>query len=154
MTRMRLFLATIAVVCLVPAVADSAVPYGTPFTLGVGASAAVGDEGMVLGFEAILADSRCPIGVWCFWEGDAAAALWLDIPDCPRQEFVLHTYWDYQQSVDLCLAVVELLDVQPYPDVNEPPIDPLDYVVTVVVQEAGPTNTEPRSWGQLKALYR
>ena len=154
MTRMRLFLATIAVVCLIPAVARAAVPYGTPFSLGVGASSAVGDEGMVLGFEGILADSRCPTGVWCFWEGDAAAALWLDIPACPRQEFVLHTYYDYEQSIDLCLVVVHLLDVQPYPHIDGPPIDPLDYVVTVVVEDSGPTNTEPRSWGALKALFR
>ena len=104
MTRMRLFLATLAVVCLIPAVARAALPYGTPFTLGVGASSAVGDEGLVLGFEGVLADSRCPTGVWCFWPGDAAAALWLEIPDCPRQDFVLHTYYWGDRHRDIFIA--------------------------------------------------
>lgn len=154
MYRTRLFFLTIVAVCLIPSVVRSEEPYGSPFTLAVGDSTEVGDEGLVVGFTGILSDSRCPTGVWCFWPGDAEAALWVSVPTCGCTEVLLHTYYDFEQWVDLGIAVVHLLNVVPYPVIDLPPIDPDDYLVTLLVFDSGPTNTEPRAWGALKALYR
>jgi hypothetical protein len=56
---------------------------GEPFTLGPGQSAALIDGELYLVFTGILGDSRCPAGVWCWWEGDAEAAVVGDLPIDP-----------------------------------------------------------------------
>lgn len=150
---------TIPIFCLVLATftlstAHTAEPYGTPFDLAAGASVEVGDEGLVIGFDGILSDSRCPIGAVCVWEGDAEAALWIDAPDRPREEFVLHTSPMFMQSHDAGCAVIHLLTVLPVPVVDGPPIDPADYVVQLLVVCSGPIETEPHTWGEAKVTYR
>jgi hypothetical protein len=45
-------------------------------TLAVGQSATIA-SGMVLYFERVLSDSRCPSGVACVWEGEVTVALTL-----------------------------------------------------------------------------
>jgi hypothetical protein len=134
--------------------AHAAEPYGTPFDLAVGTSVEVGDEGLVVGFTSILVDSRCPEDAVCFWEGDAEAALWVDVPGHPRQEFVLHTSPMFVQSQDVGCAVIHLLSVVPLASVDGPPIDPADYVVQLLVVCSGPIETEPHTWGATKVSYR
>ena len=154
MCRLRLVLFILAVLCLIPSLARSWEPYGSPFSLAVGDTTAVGDEGLILGFTEVLSDSRCPVGVWCFWPGDVEAALRVSVPGCGCTGVVLHTYYDFEQSADLGIAVVHLVAVEPYPVVDLPPIEPSEYVATLVVFDSGPTDTRPRSWGAVKALYR
>ena len=127
-------------------------PFGQPFSLNVGEFQWLGDDEVMIGFYRVSSDSRCPTGVWCFWEGDAATDLWLQIPGEPRLEFVLHTAYDFQHSIDLGPYSVSLLLVAPYPLVNVP-IDPESYVVSLVVFMA-PVDVEARTWGTIKALYR
>jgi len=155
MSRIRPFPLFLAVLCLAAsALPAAAVPYGTPFVLTPGTSVVVGEEGLVVGFDGILSDGRCPTGVLCFWPGDAAASLNADAPWCDAQQFVLHTYYDYDRSAELCQVVVHLLLVEPYPVFDGPPIDPADYVVTLMVEEAGPVETVRQSWGTVKSIYR
>jgi len=45
-------------------------------TLAVGQTATIA-SGMVLYFERVLSDSRCPSGVTCVWEGEVTVALTL-----------------------------------------------------------------------------
>ena len=65
---------------LAAASAQAQVPLYQPFGLAVGASTEVGPDGFVVGFTGIQDDSRCPVDVICGWEGDAAAALWAEVP--------------------------------------------------------------------------
>lgn len=128
-------------------------PFGQPFDLNVGASLELGDDGLNAGFVGILEDSRCPEGVTCFWEGDAAAHLWLQVAGQARQEFVLHSASSLgQQAIVLGDYTVRLVLVAPYP-VPDVPIEPDTYVVTLVVLE-GAVAAEARAWGTIKALYR
>jgi len=150
---------TIPISCLLLATLLTAavyceVPYGTPFDLAVGASVEVGDEGLLMGFTGILSDSRCPIGAVCVWEGDAEAALWIEVPGRPREDFVLHTSAMFVQSRDVGCAVIHLLSVTPHPTLDGPPIDPADYVVQLLVVCSGPIETEPHTWGTTKAVFR
>jgi hypothetical protein len=48
-------------------------PPSSPFTLAVGEEAAVGST--EVRFVQVAADSRCPRGVNCVWEGDAVVEL-------------------------------------------------------------------------------
>ena len=132
--------------------AQAGQPFGEPFILGVGESAQIGDAELSVGFDAITSDSRCPTGVWCFWPGDAVADLWLTLPGEAAQDFVLHTYYDYDQMIELGAYVISLQLVTPYPDISVP-LDPATYQVTLVVERASVPVTEA-SWGLLKALYR
>jgi hypothetical protein len=45
-------------------------------TLAVGQTVTIA-TGMVLSFERVLSDSRCPSGVTCVWEGEVTVALTL-----------------------------------------------------------------------------
>ena len=127
---------------------------GDPFTLGPGQSAEVIGGELYLVFSGILSDSRCPHGVECFWEGDAEAAVVGDLPGEIQIPCVLHTSSDYDRFCTMGIYEVHLLQVDPYPDIEDLPIDPATYLATFVIVEPGPIDLQPRSWGTLKALYR
>jgi len=127
-------------------------PFGEPFTLHVGESVQLGDNELTVGFDGILSDSRCPEGVWCFWEGDAASDLWLEAAGIDLQNFVLHTASSFAHTIEVEIYMITLLRVMPYP-VIDVPIDPHTYVAQLVVVRDPVANVE-RSWGAAKAQYR
>ena len=45
------------------------------FELPVGDTATINGQGLTIIFTQVTEDSRCPIGVECFWEGDGAVQL-------------------------------------------------------------------------------
>ena len=125
-----------------------------PFTLGPGQSAELIGGTLYFVFSGILSDSRCPRGVECFWEGDAEAAVLGDLPGEIQVECVLHTSSDYDRFCDMGIYEVHLLAVDPYPEIDDLPINPADYLATFVIMEPGPIDLQPLSWGAIKALYR
>jgi hypothetical protein len=127
---------------------------GDPFTLGPGQSAEVIDGELYLAFTGILGDSRCPVGVWCWWEGDAAAAVVGDLPGEIQIDCVLHTFWQYDRFCTMGSYEVHLLGVHPYPVYGDPPINPADYLATMVIVEPAPVDVQHEAWGTIKALYR
>jgi hypothetical protein len=133
-----------------PAIAGH--PFDQPFNLNVRESLQLGDNDLIIGFEGILSDSRCPQDVYCFWEGDAEASLWIQVTGEERQNFVLHTASMFPGLIELNAFTVRLLQVTPYPIIDVP-IDPDTYIVTLVVSLAA-VDAEEISWGLLKALYR
>ena len=126
---------------------------GEPFDLGVGQSATVGPTGLRVGFQQIVAEGRCPIGVHCFWEGAATGLVWAESPRDPRGFFELSTSLPFPTQALFGGYIIKLVDVAPYPREGEV-IDPNVYVVTVVVTGAQTLPTEDRTWGAIKALYR
>jgi hypothetical protein len=122
--------------------------------LKVGESVTVGSEGLVVGFDAVTGDSRCPIGVYCIWEGDAATRLWAEIPGQERETFDLHTHGGFKRNAVYLDYVISLVGVAPYPHIDHP-IPPGDYVASLTVtccSSASPV--ELTTWGRIKALYR
>ncbi len=133
------------------AVASAQPSLGKPFDLKVGQTVIVGSEGLTIGFPRILGDSRCPLGVYCIWEGDAAGLVSTKLPSRERQEYDLHTHRSFQWKVTYHNYEVSLVNIEPYPYVDSP-IPPEDYVVTLVVADvASPVNVS--TWGRIKALY-
>jgi hypothetical protein len=51
------------------------VGFGEEFTLALGDSIGVAGKQVILEFEQVLEDSRCPVNVRCVWEGNAKIAL-------------------------------------------------------------------------------
>jgi hypothetical protein len=88
-------------------------------------------EGYVVTFEKVTADSRCPVGVECFWAGDGAA--WLKIQDQAGtvRNDTLHTTRD-PRSVQLPSLTIVLKKLEPYPVYNVP-LDSSRYVVTLEI---------------------
>lgn len=137
---------------LAAAAAATAQPsIGKPFDLKVGESATVGPQGLTVGFSELLSDVRCPIGLLCFWEGDATAQMWANLPGESREDFQLHTYGGFKWKFLYEDYEITLTRISPYP-VYEEPIPPGDYVATVQV-DGGPVPAENSTWGRIKALY-
>jgi hypothetical protein len=137
-------------VILVGLVAGTAIA-GTLVELRPGESKTV--EGITLGFEGVLSEGRCPIGLFCFWEGDAACGLWAEMSERNRLEFVLHTSDTFGRTITYGGREIGLKVLDPYP-VYERPTDPDDYVVTLQLSHEQLTPTEESTWSRIKALYR
>jgi hypothetical protein len=66
------------------------VALGRKFSLRVGESAQVEGEGLEIGFESVVADSRCPKGEQCIREGEATIRVWLRKAPGARETQELH----------------------------------------------------------------
>jgi len=138
---------------LAAAAAATAQPsIGKPFDLKVGESVTVGSQGLIVGFGEMLNDGRCPLSLYCFWEGDATAQMWTNLPGESRQEFQLHTHRGLKWKFQYGDYEITLTRISPYP-VNQEPIPPGDYVSTVQV-DGGPAPVENSTWGRIKAFYQ
>lgn len=109
------------------------VPVGRPFELRVGETVAVQDELLVLTFDRVSEDSRCPLGVLCIRAGDAQVELTaVRLPD-HRQAVLLYAGAERRPDTatveDFTLRLVELDPLQRM----DRPIAPSDYVATLVV---------------------
>jgi len=141
----------VAMLAVVASVSSAQIPIGKEFDLAVGDSVAVGPERLTVGFGKIASESRCPIGVLCVWEGDAAAEMWADLPDLERKDFVLHSNHGFDFTIRYGGYLIELIRVLPYPEYGVP-IDPKAYVITVAVN-GGQAPTEKATWSRIRALY-
>lgn len=110
----------------------SQVTLGQTFKLKPGGVAVVQGEELQVGFDRVLADSRCPRGAHCITEGDAKIRVWLSQPPRERTEHELQTtpfpaaealYEGYR---------IRLVSLDPYPQIDRT-IRARDYVATFVV---------------------
>jgi hypothetical protein len=134
--------ATLALACHSGAGPDSPAPDGAvvarvtaPDTLRlhVGTAGVVDGGKLTVEFLKVEGDSRCPGGVTCVWQGDAAVALRLTSADGRRAGTTLHTALNLQpKSVEYDGYDVTLADVQPYPKAQTP-IEPGAYVAVISV---------------------
>lgn len=143
----------VAIIVLVSPVL-AVTPYDVPFELHFGDSVAVGPDGLVVGFEEMVQDSRCPADVTCVWAGDAEAALFAEYPTIGVDRFSLHTHRDFDQEIQKDIWLITLLQVSPYPQLANVPIDPDDYRVKLVVSVQSILGVESATWGSVKALYK
>ncbi len=105
--------------------------YGEEFELPFGNRALVSNDALIR-FVDVVGDSRCPIGVECFWEGDAEVLLELKRSGYTPKQFTLHTYREMTTDTVVDGVRVRLLRLDPYP-VYQVPTDKKDYVATVLL---------------------
>ena len=104
----------------------AAVGPGEMFRLAPGASAPVRDEKIEVGFERVVADSRCPEGARCIHAGSATLRLWARTGDqLARQSFEAKV--GASRGIDSTTAQAEvgdyriqLLELDPYPRTGAP----------------------------------
>jgi len=68
------------------------------------------DENIWITFDSLIADSRCPIGVMCFWEGNAEVSFIFD-----SIRFNLNTYKGFTYDTVVSDYRIGLINVWPYP---------------------------------------
>ncbi|HXW04498.1 MAG TPA: hypothetical protein VD833_04640 [Vicinamibacterales bacterium] len=105
-----------------------------PFDLRAGQSATLQIRGaeVVLRFERVTADSRCPVGATCIWEGDAVVRV-VVTAHARTATHDLHTNPRFEQERDHEGIRVRLLKLEPHPRVDEA-VEPQDYVATFVLE--------------------
>lgn len=109
---------------------------GDTFVAGVRMQQKIGPE-LLLSFEEVLADSRCPKSVTCVWQGAARVKLKALAPGgSPAPHVVeLATAPESERAIDYHGYRIELLDVEPHPDVAAHAA-PMEYTVSLRVTRA------------------
>ena len=107
------------------------VALGEPFDLKVGQAATVGGEGLAIGFERVVSDSRCPRGVQCIRAGEATIRIWIEKAPDARTTFEMS---NPSRSGDPSYGAysIKLVRVTPYPEADRPQRLE-DYSATLVV---------------------
>ncbi len=107
---------------------------GEPVVLHAGQSALIATEVVEVGFTTVEGDSRCPVGVNCFWEGVAVVSMWARVGGAAEAAFTLHTTngAPYSKAASVSGYRFELTSLEPQPPPNRS-IPPGEYVLTLVV---------------------
>jgi hypothetical protein len=113
---------------------------GEEFTLAVGDSARIGDSELVLMFDGVSEDSRCPRNVTCVWEGNARVRLKLreySHMDARAVEVLdenveLNTSSRFVQRWKLPVGWLVLRGLGPQVPID----DPKNYVATLCIEAA------------------
>ena len=65
-----------------------------------------------------IQDGRCPIGVYCIWEGNARVYLNLEEKKEGNSKFILNTVSGFLNDTTIHGIRYELIGLDPYPDIN------------------------------------
>lgn len=91
---------------------------GQDFSLAVGKSVSIQDTDLVVRFDRVLNDSRCPSDVQCVSAGDATVQVALTLGSTTASRYELHT--DGTREVVSGQYRVTLVDLKPVPTSTRP----------------------------------
>ncbi|MDR3236645.1 MAG: hypothetical protein LBT48_08005 [Prevotellaceae bacterium] len=86
--------------------------------------------------DSVLNDSRCPTGVLCDWEGNAAVRLDLIVTGNYHYQFTLNTNRKFQTDTVINDIKFELVELAPYPEDGKG-IAQKDYSVKILASKVG-----------------
>jgi len=101
-------------------------------TLKVAEQVALRGTTLVVGFERVLSDSRCPEGVQCVTTGDVVLSVWVQEPG--RKKTKLELRAEESPSATYQRRVIRLLDVQPRPR-EDRKLSPRDYLLRLRIDD-------------------
>jgi hypothetical protein len=112
-----------------------------PFVIAFDHAVLIEEENLLIIFRGVT-ESRCPVGVQCFWEGQAIAEFLLikppvgqDIAEPIVQPGVDPDSDRFQRLADDALGYrLFLLELNPCPNIDHP-IDPHDYAAKLRVEK-------------------
>jgi hypothetical protein len=79
--------------------------------------------------DSVTQDSRCPTGVECFWEGNAAARFIFAVNN-DSTKFSLNTASSFRRDTTIAGFKIKLLELKPYPQYLHP-IKQEDYIAEI-----------------------
>lgn len=103
------------------------------FSLGIGQTATMEENKLVIKFKAVNEDSRCPVNVLCQWAGNGKAEFEIFDLDGQNKTVFLNTEVD-PRSVILTGHKLTLISLSP-PRVDGVSISPADYSVTLRIEK-------------------
>ena len=106
------------------------------FSLGIGQTASIEGEKLVIKFKAVLEDSRCPVNVVCVWAGNGKVEFEVFDIDGQNKTVILNTE-EEPKSVTLKGHTLKLISLNP-PRVDDVSISPGDYTVKLLVEKKPP----------------
>ena len=101
------------------------------FDLKTGETARLEESDLVVRFEAVTSDSRCPVDVTCVWEGDATIRVSLARPPREKESHELHTAGPRRAAYGE--LEVQVSDLRPQPR-STAAVPPGDYRLSLVVR--------------------
>ena len=104
---------------------------GQEFTLPVGKTASIEDESLTIRFVEVIADSRCPEGVECVWEGEAQCRLHFTLAGSPA-EMVIVQPGGGADARDYFIQYRIDFRLEPYPQEGQS-IAPSDYRLIMTI---------------------
>ena len=102
------------------------------FSLGIGQTASIEGEKLVIKFRAVLEDSRCPVNVLCVWAGNGKVEFEVLDIDGQNKTVILNTE-DEPRATTLKEHQLKLISLSP-PRVDGVSISPGDYAVMLLVE--------------------
>ena len=104
---------------------------GEIFTIGVGQSARITGEDMIVTFNGVNDDSRCPQNVTCVWEGVASSNVTITHKGV-NYSIVLNQPGLTEQAEDTFINYMLTYSLNPYPREGEE-ISPNEYRLTLTL---------------------
>lgn len=104
---------------------------GETFTIGVDQSARITGEDMVITFNEVIGDSRCPQNVTCVWEGVASSRVTV-IHQGVNYSIALNQPGLTEQAEEAFIDYTLTYSLNPYPREGEE-ISPEDYLLTLTI---------------------
>jgi len=90
------------------------------------------DENIWVTFDSLLSDSRCPINVMCFWEGNAEVLIMFSNNEYVYR-FKLNTHRGFEYEKVLYGYKISLVDLLPYPHADSIYVES-DYSAQIVIE--------------------
>jgi hypothetical protein len=105
---------------------------GKEFSLGIGQTANIEGEKLVIKFKAVLEDSRCPVNVVCVWAGNGKVEFEILDIDGQNKTVTLNTE-EEPRATTLKGHNLKLISLNP-PRIDGVSISPGDYSVKLLVE--------------------
>jgi hypothetical protein len=135
--------ALIATAACAPESDNKTVSLGDSFSLAVGQTASIDGEDLAIKFIDIIADSRCPSGVECIWQGEVACLVEITHSGTGQQKVLTYPGLTQEPSEFQFGSYQFAFSVEPYPQAGKE-IRKSEYRLNLLL-----TKTPPLSGGIL-----
>jgi len=106
-------------------------PIDATLTVSLGEAAVVAPGSLIIRFDTVTEDSRCPTGAYCVWAGRAGARLAV-VANASEQSIQLLSDPRASRTATAGDVRVEWVELEPYPSIGAP-TQPGTYRLTVRV---------------------
>jgi hypothetical protein len=88
---------------------------GEEFSLSLGEKVFIESENLLIRFDEVVEDSRCPRGVECVWAGEAVCGIFLQIHGSPAEMVITQSGGD-ATATDYFIMYRLKFKLEPYPE--------------------------------------
>jgi hypothetical protein len=110
---------------------------GDSFNLTVGQSASIDGDDLAIKFIDVIADSRCPLGVECFWQGEVVCLVEITHSGTGQQKVLTYPGLTQEPSKAQFGSYQLTFSVEPYPEAGKE-IEKSEYRLNLLVTKVLP----------------